>query len=88
MQRVRQRFVTDGLRPTLARKRPDRTYECRLDGRGEARPVALACSAPPDGQARWCLRLLADTLVRLEVVAAISHETVRRTLKKTTSSRG
>jgi hypothetical protein len=50
--------------------------------------VALACSALPDGHARWALRLLADELVRLEVVDSISHETVRRTLKKTTSSRG
>ena len=88
VQRVRQRFVADGLGPTLARKRPERVYERRLDGRGEARLVALACTTPPDGQARWSLRLLADTLVRLEVVAAISHEAVRRTLKKTTSSRG
>ncbi len=88
VQPVRQRFVTDGLGPTLARKRPERVYERRLDGRGEARLVALACSTPPDGQARWSLRLLADTLVRLEVVEAISHETVRRTLKKTTSSHG
>jgi len=88
VQRVRQRFVADGLGPTLARKRPERVYERRLDGRGEARLVALACTTPPDGQARWSLRLLADTLVRLEVVEAISHETVRRTLKKTTSSRG
>ncbi len=62
--------------------------ERALDGNGEAHLVALACSAAPDGRARWSLRLLADELVRLEVVDGISHETVRRTLKKTTSSRG
>ncbi len=84
--RVRRQFVTEGLDATLARKRPDRTYERRLDGRQEAQLVALACGAPPDGHARWTLRLLAGELVRLEVVAAVSHETVRRTLKKTRSS--
>jgi transposase len=86
--RVRRQFVTDGLDATLERKRPDRIYERRLDGAQEARLVAVACSAPPGGQARWSLRLLADELVRLEVVEAISHETVRQTLKKTISSHG
>ncbi len=86
--RVRRQFVTDGLATTLHRKRPDRVYDHRLDGEAEARLIAIACSTPPDGQARWSLRLLADAVVRLEVVEAISHETVRRTLKKTTSSRG
>jgi transposase len=88
VQRARRQFVEAGLDATLARKRPDRVYERRLDGRQEAHLVALACSAPPEGQARWTLRLLADELVRLEVVEAVSHETVRRALKKTTSSRG
>ena len=86
--RVRRQFAAEGLAATLARKRPDRVYERRLDGGQEAHLVALACSAPPDGQARWSLRLLADELVRLEVVEAVSHETVRRTPKKTSSSRG
>ena len=86
--RVRKQFVTDGLAATLARKRPDRVYERALDGRQEAHLIALACSTPPAGQARWSLRLLADELVRLEVVEMVSHETVRQTLKKTPSSRG
>ena len=86
--RVRRRFVTEGLGPTLARKRPDRVYGRALDGAAEAHLVALACSAPPAGRARWTLRLLAGELVRLEVVEAVSHETVRRTLKKTNSSPG
>ncbi len=86
--RVRRQFVAEGLAATLARKRPDRRYERALDGRQEAHLVALACAEAPDGHARWSLRLLADELVRLEVVEAISHETVRQTLKKTTSSRG
>ena len=85
---VRKQFVTDGLAATLARKRPDRVYERALDGRQEAHLIALACSTPPAGQARWSLRLLADELVRLEVVEMVSHETVRQTLKKTPSSRG
>jgi transposase-like protein len=88
VQRVRRQFTTDGLAPTLERKRPDRVYERRLDGAAEARLVALACAAPPEERERWTLRLLADELVRLEVVDAVSHETVRQTLKKTTSSRG
>jgi transposase-like protein len=86
--RVRRQFVADGLAATLERKRPDRVYERRLDGAAEARLVALACAAPPEDRERWSLRLLADELVRLEVVEAVSHETVRRTLKQTTSSRG
>jgi hypothetical protein len=85
--RVRRQFASEGLAATLARKRPDRVYERALDGRQEARLIALTCGAPPDGHARWTLRLLADELVRLEVVEAVSHETVRQTLKKTTSGR-
>ena len=85
--RVRRQFAAEGLAATLARKRPDRVYERALDGRQEAHLIALACSAPPDGEARWTLGLLAEELVRLEVVGAISHETVRQTLKKTNSSR-
>ena len=86
--RVRRQFVTEGLEATLARKRPDRVYERALDGRQEAHLVALACSTPPAGQARWTLRLLAGELVRLEVVEEVSHETVRQALKKTHSGRG
>ncbi|MDQ3614914.1 MAG: helix-turn-helix domain-containing protein [Chloroflexota bacterium] len=84
--RVRRQFVTDGLAATLARKRPDRVYARRLDGAREAHLIALTCSVPPDGRSQWGLRLLADTLVQQEVVDAISHETVRQTLKKTISS--
>ena len=59
----------------------------KLDGRGEAQLIALACRQPPDGSSRWALRLLADELVELGVVESISHETVRQTLKKTSLSR-
>ncbi len=81
--RVRRQFVTEGLAARLARKRPDRVYVRALDGVAEAHLVALACSAPPAGRGRWTLRLLADELVRLEVVEAVSHETVRRALQQT-----
>ncbi len=86
--RVRQRYVEAGLAAALERKGPDRVYERKLDGAGEARLIALTCSAPPQGHTRWTLKLLADRLVQLSVVDAISYETVRRTLKQTTSNPG
>jgi hypothetical protein len=86
--RVRRQFVTEGLAAALERKRPDRVYERRLDGVQEAKLIAIACSETPEGADHWSLRLLADELVRLEVVETVSHETVRQTLKKTRSSRG
>ena len=86
--RVRQRYGEAGLTAALARKGPDRVYERKLDGAGEAHLIALTCGAPPAGRTRWTLKLLADRLVALEVVEAISYETVRRTLKQTTSSPG
>jgi transposase len=89
IERLRERFVEQGLEAALVRKRQDRpSRERKLDGRAEARLVALACSEPPRGRARWTLRLLADQLVELEVVDSVSTETVRRVLKKTNSSRG
>ena len=86
--RVRRAFVDAGVDAALARKRPDRVYPRVLDGAAEAHLVAVACSEPPTGRERWTLRLLADELVRLEVVEAVSYETVRRTLEQTRSSRG
>ena len=73
----------------LRRKKQDRPSRPPvLDGRAEARLIALACSAPPDGRTEWTMQLLADRLVQLQVVDAVSDETVRRVLKKTRSSRG
>ena len=86
--RVRRTFVDQGLDAALERKSPDRVYARRLDGEAEARLVALACGEPPPGRERWTLRLLADELVRLEVVDTVSYETVRRTFEQTRSSRG
>src|SRR5215212_6612208 len=81
--RVRKQYVEEGLEAALNRRPPNREYHRKLDGEQEARLVALACSEPPEGQARWSLRLLADRMVELEVVEEISYQTVRRTLKKT-----
>jgi len=89
VERVRQRFVEQGLDVALDRKLRERpAREIKLDGRAEARLIALACSAPPEGRATWTMKLLADKLVELEVVDSISDETVRLALKKTRSSPG
>ena len=89
VERVRQRFVEQGLDAALDRKKQDPpSRERKLDGRAEARLIALACSPPPEGRAGWTMQLLADKLVELEVVDSISDETVRQALKKTSSSRG
>lgn len=81
---IRERFVEQGLEAALNRKKQERPSQQPLfDGEAEARLIALGCSAPPAGHARWTLRLLADTAVALAIVEATSHETVRRTLKKT-----
>jgi transposase len=83
IERVRQRFVEPGLEAALVRKPQDRPSRQRtLDGRAEARLIALACSAPPDGRKEWTMQMLADRLVELEVVPTVSDETVRRALKK------
>lgn len=80
---VRERFVLEGLEPALNRKkRLTPPCEPKLDGAGQARLTAIACSAPPPGRARWTLRLLGDRLVELKVVDSISMETVRKALKK------
>lgn len=88
VERVRQQFVEAGLEHALQPPPRRRVYQRLLDGKAEAHLVALACSPPPEGRARWTLRLLSDRMVELEHVEAISHETVRRTLKKTSLSRG
>jgi transposase len=86
VQRVRERFYEGGLQAALERSKPDRVYKRSLEGRAEAHLIALACSEPPRGRDRWSLRLLADKAVELGIVEKVSHETVRKTLKKTNSS--
>ena len=84
--RERRRFCEDGLEVALMPKKPGRPRRRALDGRAEAHLIALSCSDPPEGRERWSMRLLADRMVELGHVEALSHETVRRTLKKTASS--
>jgi transposase len=88
MDRVKKRFVEEGLDAALGRRQSPRRYERKADGELEAHLVALSCGQPPQGFARWSLRLLADRAVELEYVDSLSYETVRRVLKKTKSNRG
>jgi len=82
IDRVKKRFVEESLEIALNGKESDRIYTKKVDGDAEAHLVALSCSQPPEGFARWSLRLLADKAVELGYFEDISHETVRRTLKK------
>jgi transposase len=86
--RIRRQCVDEGLEAALNRRPPTREYRYKLDGAQEAHLVALACGAPPKGQARWSLRLLADKLIELELVEDLSYQTVRRVLKKMNLSLG
>lgn len=88
VERVRQRCVEEDFAAALRPRPSPQLRPRKLDGAAEAHLVALACSPTPTGQQRWTLALLAEKLVAIEVVESISDETVRRTLKKTTSSRG
>ena len=86
--RTRQQFVEEGMEAALNPKPTTRIYQRRLDGKAEAYLVAIACGAPPEGRARWTLRLLADRMVGLGCVESVCHEAVRQTLKKMKSSLG
>ena len=88
VERVRRRCVEEGVEAALGRRQQVNRRQRKLDGRGEAHLMALACSQPPEGRAGWTLQLLADRLVQWEIVDSISTETVRQTLKKTNSSLG
>ena len=83
IDRIKKSFVEDGFEIALNGKPSTRVYEKQIDGDVEAHIVALSCSEPPDGFARWSLRLLADKAVELEYIDSISHESVRQMLKKT-----
>ena len=87
IERVRQRFVEEGLEAALSPRPPRRLYLRKLDGEAEARLIALACSPPPEGRVRWTLRVLAERMVVLGYVETVSHETVRTTLQQTNSNR-
>ena len=88
IEHLKKRFVEGGLDAALDKRTGNRIYAKRTDGDFEAHLIALSCSEPPEGFARWSLRLLADKVVELNYIDSISHETVRRILKKTRSSLG
>lgn len=88
IERVKQRFVEEGFESCIERKPYPKKGPIKTDGDFEAHLVALSCSKAPKGYGRWSLRLLADKMVELKYTDSISHETVRRVLKKTKSNRG
>lgn len=88
IDRVKKRFVEEGLDVTLNGKKSSRIYEKKIDGDFEAHLIAVSCSDPPEGFTRWSLRLLSEKVVELKYIDSISHETVRRILKKTNSNLG
>jgi transposase len=86
--RFRKRFVEEGLEATLNRKAYPKTRHTKLDGEEEAHLIAICCGTPPSGRASLPLRLLADKLIALKIVDAVSHETIRKTLKKPSLNQG
>ena len=88
IDRVKKRFVEEGLEVALGGHKSQRVYEKKADGDFEAHLVALSCSEPPKGFERWSLRLLADKAVELDYIDTVSYETIRRVLKKTKLNRG
>ncbi len=88
INRVKKRFVEEGLEVALHGKKAVRVYKKKLDGDLEARIIATSCSTPPEGFNRWSLRMLADRMVELKYIDELSHETVRQVLIKTKSNLG
>ncbi len=88
IDRVKKKFIEQGLEAALERSPTTRIYESKSDGDMEAKLVTLCCSEPPKGYAKWSLRLLADKMVELKYVESISHVTVRSVLKKTNLNLG
>lgn len=88
IDRVKKKFIEEGLEGALERKPTARVYEKKMDGDTEAKLITLCCSEPPKGFAKWSLRLLADKMVELKYVESITHVTVRSVLKKTNLSLG
>ena len=82
IENIRKKFVLDGYEIALNGKPSERIYKRNIDGETEARIIALSCSKPPEGYARWSLRMLADKVIELNYINAVSHETVRSVLKK------
>lgn len=88
IDRIKKKFIEEGMEATLERRPTSRVYERKVDGEVEAKLVTLCCSEPPKGFAKWSLRLLADKMVELNYVESISHVKVREVLKKTNLSHG
>ena len=88
IDRIKKKFFEDGFEGVLERRPSLQNYTKKMDGDLEAKLVALCCSEPPEGYAKWSLRLLADKLVELNYVESISHVSVRRALKKTNLNPG
>lgn len=88
VSKVRERAVCRGALPALKHKEQEKRKQRRLDGAGEAQLVAIACSQAPDGRKRWTLQMLKERLIAMEIIENIGETTIRRTLKKTCSSRG
>ena len=82
IDRVKKRFIEEGFETALTGRKQERVYERKADGDFEAHLVGLSCTTPPEGFARWSLRLLADKAVELRYIDSISYETIRRVLKK------
>lgn len=88
IDRVKQRFVEEGFDACLERKPMSKTKEKKIDGELEAQLIAMSCSEAPEGFAKWSLRLLADKMVEMKYIESISHETIRKVLKKTNLNHG
>ncbi len=88
VERIRERFVTEGFKAALQPKAEQKKRAHKFDGEKEAKLIALACGKPPKGRARWTLQLLADTMVELKYMESISHQGVKNVLKKTNLSLG
>ena len=88
IDRVKKRFIDEGIDAVLERRPTRRVYETKIDGDTEAKLVTLCCSEPPKGFSKWSMRLLADKMVELKYVESVSHVTVRSVLKKTNLNRG
>ena len=82
VEQLKKRFVEEGFEAALSRKPVTNVHRRKITGDEEAHLIALCCSQAPEGHERWTLRMLADKMVELDIIASISHETVRRTLKK------
>ena len=82
VEQLKKRFVEEGLDAALYRKPVTNAHRRKITGDEEAHLIALCCSQAPEGQERWTLRMLADKMVELDIIASVSHETIPRTLKK------